>query len=344
MQPVRKTILKKNIEESMQKNKFSFQNIFEKYGIVFVLILMIVLMSIAKPSFRTMNNFLNILTQSSIYGILALGMTLVIISKGIDLSVGSILGLSAVIAASLGQSMTASNKYFPNMGELPIIIPVIAALLVGSLCGAINGGLIAFTGIPAFIATLGMTTIARGFAYIYTDGKPISTLTPAFKFIGQGKILGIPMPAVIYLIMIIITWVLLNNTRFGKRVYAVGGNINAAEVSGVNVKKMLFLIYTYMGLLAGISAVVSTGRMVSAQPGLAAGYELTAIASTTIGGTSHSGGIGTVWGAVVGALVLAVMRNGMTILGIHSYWQQIVEGLVIIIAVILDMRKNARKK
>lgn len=327
----------------MDKKSLNIQNLISKYGIVAVLILMIVVMSIVKPSFRTISNFMNILTQSSIYGILALGMTLVIISKGIDLSVGSILALSAVVAASLGQTSTASSKLFPSLPELPVILPILGALAIGTLCGAINGGLIAFTGIPAFIATLGMTTIARGFAYIYTNGKPVSTLIPGFRFIGQGDLLGVPMPVVIYLIMIVITWVLLNNTRFGKRVYAVGGNINAAEVSGVNVKKMLLLIYTYMGLLAGISGIVATARMVSAQPGLAVGYELTAIASTTIGGTSHSGGIGTIWGAVVGALVLSVMRNGMTILGIHSYWQQIVEGLVIIIAVILDMRKNARK-
>ena len=327
----------------MDKKQFNFQNMISKYGIVAVLILMIVGMSIVKPSFRTITNFLNILTQSSIYGILALGMTLVIISKGIDLSVGSILAMSAVVAASLGQTSTATSRLFPNLPELPVIVPILGALAIGTLCGVINGGLIAFTGIPAFIATLGMTTIARGFAYIYTNGKPVSTLIPGFRFIGQGNILGVPMPVVIYLVMILITWVLLNNTRFGKRVYAVGGNINAAEVSGVNVKKMLLLIYTYMGLLAGISGVVATARMVSAQPGLAVGYELTAIASTTIGGTSHSGGIGTIWGAVVGALVLSVMRNGMTILGIHSYWQQIVEGLVIIVAVILDMRKNARK-
>lgn len=327
----------------MNQQKTNLRDIFTKYGIVVVLIVMIIVMSLLKPSFRTWNNVLNILTQSAVYGILALGMTLVIVSKGIDLSVGSILGLSAVVAASLGQSESASARYFPNLPELPVIVPILAALFIGILCGAINGSLIAYTGIPAFIATLGMTTIARGFAYIYTNGKPVSTLIPAFKFIGQGRVLGIPMPVLIYLVMILITATLLNHTRFGKRVYAVGGNINAAEVSGVNVKKMLVLIYTYMGLLAGIAAIVSTARMVSAQPGLAVGYESTAIASTTIGGTSHSGGIGTVWGAVIGALVLSVMRNGMTILGIHSYWQQIAEGVIIIGAVILDMRKNARK-
>lgn len=327
----------------MTQQKNHLRDVLTKYGIVFVLIVMIVLMSIVKPSFRTMNNVLNILTQCSVYGILALGMTVVIISKGIDLSVGSILALCAVVAASLGQSSSTATKFFPNWPELPIIVPILAALLIGGICGAINGGLIAFTGIPAFIATLGMMTICRGFAYIYTSGKPVSTLVSSFKFIGQGRLLGIPMPVVIYLVMIVITKILLSNTRFGKRTFAVGGNINAAEVSGVNVKKILLWVYTYMGLCAGVAAIVSTGRMVSAQPGLASGYELTAIASTTIGGTSQSGGIGTVWGAVVGALVLSVMRNGMTILGIHSYWQQIVEGMVIIIAVILDMRKNARK-
>lgn len=327
----------------MTKQKGSIQNIVTKYGILVVLLIMILVLSIAKPNFRTTSNFFNILTQTSIFGIMALGMTFVIISKGIDLSVGSILALCAVVCASFGQSAASTTKYFPNMQELPFIVPVLIALAIGALCGAINGFLVAFTGIPAFIATLGMMTIARGFALLYTGGKPISTLISPFRVIGQGKVFGIPMPVVIFLCVIIFSWVLLNNTRFGKRAFAIGGNINAAEVSGVNVKKMLLLIYTLMGVYCGIAAIVFVGRTQSAHPGAATGYELTAIASTTIGGTSQSGGIGTIWGAVVGALVLAVMRNGMTILGINPYWQQIVEGSVIIIAVILDMRKNARK-
>lgn len=327
----------------MTKQKSSFGSILQKYGILFVLIVMIIGLSIAKPNFRTASNFLNILTQTSIFGIMALGMTFVIISKGIDLSVGSILALAAVICASFGQSSASTTKYFPNMPELPLILPILIALFVGGLCGAINGFLVAFTGIPAFIATLGMMTIARGFALLYTGGKPVSTLTPGFRVIGQGRLLGIPMPIIIFLTVAAISWVLLNYTRFGKRDFAIGGNINAAEVSGVNVKKMLLLIYTYMGVLCGVAAIVFVGRTQSAHPGAATGYELTAIASTTIGGTSQSGGIGTIWGAIVGALVLAVMRNGMTILGINPYWQQIVEGTVIIVAVILDMRKNARK-
>ncbi len=327
----------------MKPNQTTIKTILNKYGIAIVLLAMILFLSIVKPNFRTWDNLLNILTQTSIYGILSLGMTIVIISKGIDLSVGSILALSAVVATSLGQTSGAANKVYPNLPELPIIVPILAALLVGMIAGAINGSLIAYTGIPAFIATLGMTTIARGATYLYTNGRPISTLIPQFKFIGQGRFLGVPMPGWIYIVMITIMWILLSQTRFGKRAYAIGGNINAAQVSGVNVKGTLVWIYTLMGLLCGVAAIVSSGRMVSAQPGLATGYELTAIASTTIGGTSHSGGIGTIGGAVIGALVLSVMRNGMTLMGVHSYWQQIVEGLVIILSVIFDMRKNARK-
>ncbi len=320
-----------------------FKDILSKYGIVLVLVVMVAVLCIVSPSFRKPSNLMNVLLQACIFGILALGMTLVIIGKGTDLAVGSTLALCAVVCASFGQKATASGKLFPNLPELPVIVPILAALAIGVLVGLVNGSFIAFTGIPAFIATLGMQTIARGFALLYSGGKPVSTLIPAFKFIGSGRIGFLPMPVLIYLICIAVTWVLLNNTRFGKRVYAIGGNVQAAEVSGINVKKMILLINAYMGLLAGVAAVVFVGRTQSAHPGAATGYELTAIASTTIGGTSQSGGIGTVWGAVVGALIFSVLRNGMTILGIEAYWQQIVEGFVVIIGVVIDMRKNARK-
>ena len=320
------------------------KEIFSKYGIVFVLVVMVLLLCIVSPSFRKPSNLMNVLLQACIFGILALGMTLVIIGKGTDLAVGSTLALCAVVCASFGQKATASGKMYPNLPELPIVVPILAALLIGVVVGLVNGSFIAFTGIPAFIATLGMQTIARGFALLYSGGKPVSGLVPAFKTIGSGRVFGfLPVPVLIYIICIAVTWVLLNNTRFGKRVYAIGGNIQAAEVSGINVKKMILLINAYMGLLAGVAAIVFVGRTQSAHPGAATGYELTAIASTTIGGTSQSGGIGTVWGAVVGALIFSVLRNGMTILGIEAYWQQIVEGFVVIIGVVIDMRKNARK-
>ena len=188
-----------------------------------------------------------------------------------------------------------------------------------------------------------MMTVARGMALIYTNGKPVSTLIPSLTFLG-GKLFGfLPIPVIIYFIMIVISSILLNKTRFGKNIYAIGGNITAAEISGVNVPKNLIMIYAYSGLLAGLAAVVFAGRVGSVHPGAATGYELTAIAATTIGGTSHSGGIGTIWGAFVGALVLAVMRNGLTLLGVDAYWQQVTEGIIIVVAVIIDMRKNAKK-
>ena len=325
------------------KRNIDFIQILQKYGIVFVLILMVIGLSIAQPAFLRRSNIFNVLTQSSIFGIMALGLTFVIISKGIDLSVGSVLAFSGVVAASLGQAATATQKYFPNLAEMPLIVPVLAALIIGGLCGAVSGALIAKTRIPAFISTLGMMTIARGFALIYTDGKPVSTLIPSLTALG-GKIFNvIPIPVIIYFIMILISTVLLNKTRFGKNTYAIGGNITAAEISGVNVSRNLIGIYAYSGLLAGLAAVVFAGRVGSVHPGAATGYELTAIAATTIGGTSHSGGIGTIWGAFVGALVLAVMRNGLTLLGVDAYWQQVTEGVIIVVAVIIDMRKNVQK-
>ena len=315
----------------------------KKYGVVFVLVFMIIGISIAQPAFLSRVNIFNVLTQSSIFGIMALGMTFVIISRGIDISVGSILGLSGVVMASLAQTSSAVSKYYPNLAEMPLIVPILAALIIGGSIGAVSGWLIAKTNIPAFIATLGMMTIARGLALIYADGKPISTLMPSLTALG-GKLFGvIPIPVIIYFIAIVVSWVLLNNTSFGKNVFAIGGNITAAEVSGVNVSKNLVMIYAYCGLLAGLAAVVFAARVGSVHPGAATGYELTAIAATTIGGTSHSGGIGTIWGAFVGALALAVLRNGLTLLGVGAYWQQVTEGAIIIVAVVVDMRKNVKK-
>jgi len=319
------------------------QQILQKYGIVFVLFIMIIGISILEPAFLSRSNLFNVLTQTSIFGIMALGLTFVIISKGIDLSVGSVLALSGVIAASLAQTADATGKFFPNLPVMPVIVPILAALAVGALCGGISGALIAKTNIPAFIATLGMMTVARGMALIYSDGKPVSTLTDSLTVLG-GKLFGwLPIPVLIYFLMIGVSYVLLDMTRFGKSVYAIGGNIKAAEVSGVNVGRNLIAIYAYSGLLAGLAAIVFAGRVGSVHPGAATGYELTAIAATTIGGTSHSGGIGTIWGAFVGALVLSVMRNGLTLLGVDAYWQQVTEGVIIVVAVIIDMRKNAKK-
>ncbi|CEM61538.1 ABC transporter permease [Treponema phagedenis] len=320
-------------------------SLIQTYGIVLVLIIMIIVISILNPRFLGVTNLFNVLSQTAIYGILALGMTFVITSQGIDLSVGSVLALAGCVAASFAQVSGASQKYFPNMGQMPLIVPILLCLLVGSLSGALNGWLIAATKIPPFIATLGMHTVARGLVLVYTGGIPISNLLPAFDSIGQGKIFGyIPVAVLVYIFMILISWVLLHNTKFGKAVYALGGNKRAAEISGVNVSRTLIIIYAYCGLLASVAAIVYAGRAGSMHPSAATGYELTAVAATTVGGTSHTGGIGTIWGAVIGALLISVLRNGLTLLSVSSYWQQIAEGVIIVAAVIVDMRKNRGKK
>ncbi len=324
----------------MKKNLLGF---ISKYGIILILVLMVVLVSIKEPKFLSVNNILNLLTQSSMYGILALGLLLVIVSKGIDLSVGSILAFSAVVTASISQVSDATSKMFPNLPMMNIFISIVVALVIGAACGYINGVLIARTGIPAFIATLGMYTAARGAALMYTAGKPVSNLNPALDFFGKRLFGILPVPVLIYVGVIIMTFIILRKTSFGSSVYAIGGNIHAAEISGIKVKRNIALIFMYSGLLAGICALISMGRTGSTQPTIGTGWELIAIAATTVGGTSHSGGIGTVWGTVVGTLILGVIANGFTLLSVNAYLQDIIKGVIIVAAVIFDMRKNAKK-
>lgn len=317
--------------------------ILKKYGIVFVLVLMVVVISLRQPEFLSPVNIFNVLTQSSIYGIMAIGMTFVIISRGIDLSVGSVLALAGVVMASVSQVADAAGKMFPNLPMMPLMLSLLAALVIGGLCGAFDGLLVAKTSIPPFIATLGMMNMARGLALIYTGGKPVSNLNPGFNAVG-GKVFGfLPVPVIIWAAVVALAWIVLNNTSFGKSVFAIGANSSAAEVSGIHVSRNLILIYMIAGLSAGLAAFVFAGRTLSIHPGAATGYELTAIAATTIGGTSQTGGIGTIWGAVVGTLVLGVLENGLTLMGVPAYWQQVIEGAIIVVAVIIDMRKNARR-
>ena len=320
------------------------RQIMRKYGIVVILVLMVIILSILEPVFLTPVNILNILVQTSIFGIMALGMTFVIISRGIDLSVGSVLALSGVVTATLAQVPDATILFLPNLPVLPIFVPVLTALLIGGACGAVNGLLVAKAKIPPFIATLGMMVAARGFALIYTGGRPVFNMVPGITFFGSNLFGVIPVPIIVYFLLIVVSYILLNKTRFGKNVYAIGGNITAAEVSGVNVPKNQILIFTYCGLLAGIAALVFLGRVGGITPGSAEGFELTAIAATTIGGTSHAGGVGTIGGAFVGAMVLSVLRNGFTLLGVSPHWQRVAEGVIIVAAVVVDMRKNTKRE
>jgi len=340
MQINKESLTRKKLDGQTDFRTFS-KTLIKKYGIVLILLGIFTLMSILSPAFLKTRNLLNVVRQISVIGLIGMGVTIVIITTGIDLSSGSVIALSAVIAASLAQRAGWEAAMYPSLaGKLPLIVPVAAGLLVGIVCGFLNGWTIAKFKIPPFIATLGMMTIARGFALLYSDGRPVSSLTDSYNFIGQGEVLGIPFPIIILATMAVITHVMLNNTKFGRHIYAIGGNEQAARISGLDVGKMLILIYTYAGFLSGLAGIVLSSRISSGQPGLGTGYELDAIASAVIGGTSFSGGIGTVWGTMVGALIIGVLNNGLDLLNVSAYWQQIVKGLIIVIAIILDERKN----
>ncbi len=272
--------------------------------------------------------------QVSIIGLLAIGMTQVILTGGIDLSSGSVVALSAMIAASLAQAPNA-RAVFPSLTDLPFVIPVIAGLATGALAGLLNGSLIAYTGIPPFIATLGVMVSARGLARYYTRGEPISMLTESYARIGEGA-----LPVVIFLLTAAIFHVLLGHTRYGKFTYAIGANPQAARVSGIRVPQHLQLVYTVAGLLAGLGGVMTSARAASGQAGMGMSYELDAIAAAVIGGTSLSGGVGRITGTVIGTVILGIMTSGFTFIGLDAYIQDIFKGGVIVLAVVADRYRH----
>jgi len=311
-----------------------------KYAIIAILIGMIALLSLATGgTFLQTQNLINVVRQMSVIAMLAIGLTVVIISTGIDLSVGSIVALSAVVATSLAQSQDATNLMYPGL-SVPVVVAVLAGLGVGALAGFTNGFLIAFFRIAPFIATLGMMTAARGLALIYSDGRPISRLTDEYNFFGQGAILEVPVPIVLLIVVAVAAHVMLNNTRFGRYVYAIGGNEQAARVSGINLRRVKIGIYTFSGLLAGLGGIILSGRIGSGNPQLGTGAELDAITAAVIGGTSFSGGIGTVWGTIVGALIIGSLNTGLDLLNVSPFTQQVVKGAIIVLAIIIDERKN----
>ena len=337
------------IQQVLEKgiNRESLNAFVRKYAIVLIFIAMFLAMTFLTDAFLQPRNLVNVVRQISVVGLIAIGVTMVIITTGIDLSSGSVLALAAVIAASLAQQPDWHDAKYPGL-VVPVIVPIVAALAIGLLCGVINGGLIARFKIPPFIATLGMMTIARGFALIYSN-RPVSGLTDTYNFIGQGEILkvipispplGIPIPVIILAVVAIGAHVMLNNTRFGRHIYAIGGNEQAALISGLNVGRIKIGVYTIAGVLSGLAGLVLSSRIGSGQAGLAVGYELDAIASAVIGGTSLSGGVGTIWGTMIGALIIGVLNNGLDLLNVSAYWQTIVKGSIIVAAVIIDERKN----
>jgi inositol transport system permease protein len=320
--------------------KFDTSSFLKKYAIIGILLLFVILLSLlTRGTFLQPQNLINVIRQVAAIGIIATGMTFVIIINGIDLSVGSIVAVSAVVSSSLAQTPEASVIMYPGL-QLPVIVAILSGLLVGGLLGLINGSLIAGFKIAPFIATLGMMTAARGLALIYSNGRPISRLSPSFNFIGQGDFLFVPVPIWILAIVAVGAHVILNFTRFGRHTYAIGGNEQAARVSGIHLNKIKVGIFALSGLLAGLAGIMLAARIGSGNPQLGTGIELDAITAAVIGGTSFNGGVGTIWGTVVGALIIGIINNGLDLLNVSPFMQQVVKGTIIVLAIIIDERKN----
>lgn len=320
------------MSSQVKQNKLDIKELLIKYKSLVGLLALIAIVSVLSPSFLSTKNIFNILRQTSVNGIIAAGMTFVILTGGIDLSVGSILAISGAICASI--LVNGQN----------IVIAVLAALLVGAVVGFLNGFIITKGKLQPFIATLATMTILRGLTLVYTDGKPITLgsgeLALNFGQIGGGKILGIPTPALIMILVFLVCAYVLKNTKMGRYTYALGSNEEATKLSGLNTDKIKIAVYTLSGILASIAGIIITSRLFSAQPTAGDGYELDAIAAVVLGGTSLTGGKGKISGTVIGALIIGVLSNALNILDVSSYYQMMVKGAVILIAVLLDRKSN----
>lgn len=295
-----------------------------QFGTLIGLVLLSAVLWALTPHFLTVSNLLNVAQQTSINAIVAVGMTYVILSGGIDLSVGSIVALSGVALGALLQA------------EQPVAVAAMAALLIGLTCGLVNGALVSWGGLPPFIVTLGMMSIARGAALVFTEGRPISGFDAGFRSLATGSLGFIPAPVVVMVGVYAAAHLVLARTTFGRYVYAIGGNEEATRLSGIAVRFHKSMIYGVSGLMSAVAAIILTARLNSAQPIAGMMYELDAIAATVIGGTSLMGGEGTLAGTLVGALIMGVLRNGLNLLGVSSFLQQIVIGAVIVGAVLVD--------
>lgn len=319
-----------NAAASSPGKKITFNSVMQTVGILPVLILICIAFSIMAPNFATESNLMNIVRQSSINMVLAAGMTFVIITGGIDLSVGSILGSTAVVA------MVASLDPSLAMFSVPL------ALMAGLVMGTLNGVMVAYIGLPPFIATLGTYTALRGAAYLLAGGTTVINSNIGFEWIGNSYLGPLPWLVVIGFAVIGICWFILRKTTLGLHVYAVGGNANAARLTGIKVGLVLTFVYALSGLLSGLGGVMSASRLYSANGNLGVGYELDAIAAVVLGGTSLAGGIGTITGTLIGALIIAAMNNGMTLMGVSYFWQLVIKGCVIIIAVLIDKYRTSK--
>ena len=303
-----------------------------RLGIVIALLALSVVLAILEPHFLSAANLTNVVRQVSINGILAVGVTLVLLTGGVDLSLGSVVAVSGVVAAHLA-----------HPGAYPLAVPVAAGILAGAACGAVNGVVVTRCGVPSFIATLGMMTAARGLALVLSDGRPVSNMSPELTRLA-GDVAGVPIPALILAaVSVTVAW-MLRNLRFGRYLYAVGGNELAALAAGIRVRGVKFAAYALCGALAGLAGVVLAARITTGQPNAGVAYELDAIAAVVIGGTRLSGGVGGIVGTILGVLLMGVIGNGLDLLNVPSYYQQIVKGVIIIGAVWFDRCHQASGK
>jgi inositol transport system permease protein len=301
-----------------------------RYGLILMLTALFTALSFAKPNFLTVRNLMTVLLQISINGILAVGVTYVLLTGGVDLSLGSLVALTGVVAAS-----------FAHPGDFPLVAPLVLGVMTGMACGALSGVVVTRGRVAPFIVTLGMMTVARGLALVLSGGKPVSDLSDSFTRIASSDVLGAPVPALILAVVALASYVFLQHTRPGRYIYAVGGNENAARASGIHVERVKTAAYAICGALAGLAGIVQASRITTGQPNTGVAYELDAIAAAVIGGTSLSGGIGSVGGTLLGALLIGVINNGLDLLNVSPYYQQIVKGVIIVGAVWLD--KYGRK-
>lgn len=302
-----------------------------EFGILFVLLLEIGIFSSLSPYFFTAENILNVSLQTSITAIIAAGMTFVILTAGIDLSVGAIVAFSGVVSTSV------LKLSLPFSAALPLAI--LAGLCIGAISGAAAGIFVTRFNITPFIVTLALMTIWRGASYMYTDGRPIWGLPDAFGVLGGGRLLEVPLPTIIMLVMYLVSYLILRRTRFGRYVYAVGGNLEAARLAGIDTKRVLMMVYVISGVLSALSGMLLASRMNSGQPNAGLMYELDVIAAVVVGGTSLFGGRGSIIGTFIGAMLIGVLRNGLNLLNVGSYVQMVVLGVVILLAVMIDQMR-----
>lgn len=321
-----------NTDESFMSRikDMGFAGIYTKYGTILIFIGIVIIASLVSPNFLTAPNLTNVLRQLVVVSLLAFGVTFVVILGQIDVSLGSVVALTGTLAASVASK--SGN----------IVYAVLAGLVVGTIVGFINGYVITKFNIPAFIMTLATTTVARGAVLLYTKGTPVTNLGN-FNVIGQGSVGPIPISVIILLGFMALSWILLNKTKFGRHVYAVGGNEKAALASGINTKMIIQKAFIYNGILTAVAGIVLMSRINSGQPAAGVGYEFDAITAVVVGGTSLMGGTGTMVGTLIGSMIIGVINNLLNLMNVSSYWQQIVKGLIILVAVILDVKTKTAK-